>query len=158
MRTDTVGPGVTTDRDPRITRVGRLLRRTKLDELPQLVNVLKGDLSLVGPRPDTPHHVATYPEADREFLQRFQPGITDPATVRFRDEEIILASAADPERAYLEEVQPLKLQMAREYLEKASFGSDLRVLLATLEVILRPSRAANHGPASKQVVRQAEPS
>jgi len=149
MRTDTVGPGVTTDRDPRITRIGRLLRRTKLDELPQLVNVLKGDLSLVGPRPDTPYHVATYPEADREFLQRFRPGITDPATVRFRDEEVILAQAADPEQAYLEEVQPLKLRMAREYLENASFGSDLRVLLATLEVILRPSKAGDGAAAVK---------
>jgi lipopolysaccharide/colanic/teichoic acid biosynthesis glycosyltransferase len=141
MRTDAVGPPVTADRDPRITPVGRFLRRTKLDELPQLFNVLKGDLSLVGPRPDTPHHVATYPADDREFLQRFQPGITDPATVRFRDEEVLLAGAADPERTYLDEVQPQKLKIAREYLESASFVSDLAVLLATVDVIFRPSKA-----------------
>jgi len=145
MRTDVAGAPITTERDPRITRVGRFLRRSKLDELPQLFNVLKGDLSLVGPRPDTPHHVATYPQADREFLQRFRPGITDPATVRFRNEEVILASAAEPERAYLEEVQPQKLRIAREYLEGASFASDLGVLIDTVDVILRPSRASEGG-------------
>jgi lipopolysaccharide/colanic/teichoic acid biosynthesis glycosyltransferase len=142
MRTDSSrGPHVTADSDPRITPIGRVLRKTKLDELPQLFNVLKGDLSLVGPRPDIPVHVATYPAADREFLQRVRPGITDPATVAFRNEEVILAAAADPERTYVEEVQPQKLRMSRSYLESASFVSDLGVLLATVDVIFRPSRA-----------------
>lgn len=128
------------------TRVGRRLRAAHLDELPQLFNVLKGDLSLVGPRPDVPACVATYPEADRKFLQRVRPGITDPATVAFRNEEAILAEAADPERTYLEEVQPQKLRISRTYLESASFFSDLAVLLATVQVIVLPSRAGNTSP------------
>jgi lipopolysaccharide/colanic/teichoic acid biosynthesis glycosyltransferase len=147
MRADSgAGPHVTAARDPRITPVGRILRKTKLDELPQLFNVLKGDLSLVGPRPDVPACVATYPEADRKFLQRVRPGITDPATVAFRNEEAILAEAADPERTYLEEVQPQKLRISRAYLESASFFSDLAVLLATAQVIVLPSRAGNTSP------------
>lgn len=147
MRVDSAaGPQVTADRDPRITRVGRVLRKTKLDELPELFNVLRGDLSLVGPRPEVARYVALYPEAEREFLQRFRPGITDPATVRFRNEEEILARAPDPERAYREEVLPEKLRMYRAYLEDASFLNDFRVLLATLQVILRPSHARGVRP------------
>lgn len=147
MRTDSgTGPQVTADRDPRITSIGRLLRKTKLDELPELFNVLKGDLSLVGPRPEVARYVALYPEAEREFLQRYRPGITDPATVRFRNEEEILARASDPERAYREEVLPEKLRMYRAYLEGASFMSDFKVLAQTLWVIARPSSAGSTGP------------
>jgi lipopolysaccharide/colanic/teichoic acid biosynthesis glycosyltransferase len=134
------GPQVTADGDRRITRIGRILRKTKLDELPELANVLRGDLSLVGPRPEVPRYVALYPEADRAFLQQFQPGITDPATVMFRNEEDILARAADPEAAYVNEVLPQKLRMYREYLEQASFLADLGVLVDTVRVIVRPDR------------------
>ena len=138
MRVGGTGPQVTVDRDPRITSVGRVLRKTKLDELPELINVLRGDLSLVGPRPEVPKYVALYPDADRVFLQQFRPGITDPATVRFRNEEDILARAANAEHAYVHEVLPIKLRMYREYLEGASFLSDLGVLATTLWAIARP--------------------
>jgi len=142
MRVDAgVGPQVTADRDPRVTSVGRVLRKTKLDELPELFNVLKGDLSLVGPRPEVARYVALYPEAEREFLQRYRPGITDPATVRFRNEEEILAKSSDPERAYREQVLPEKLRMYRAYLERASFISDFKVLAQTLWVVARPNAA-----------------
>lgn len=142
MRVGATGPQVTVDGDSRITRVGRVLRKTKLDELPELVNVLKGELSLVGPRPEVARYVALYPEADRVFLQQFRPGITDPATIRFRNEEEILARAPDVEHAYVNEVLPIKLRMYREYLEGASFLSDLGVLASTLWAIARPSSVA----------------
>ncbi len=138
MRSGAAGPQVTAGNDPRITRVGRWLRRTKIDELPGLVNVLRGDLSLVGPRPEVAKYVALYPEADRAFLQQFRPGITDPAAVRYLNEEELLARSADPERAYVEEVLPAKLAMYRQYLESASFKSDIAVLLGTLRAILSP--------------------
>lgn len=141
MKVQAGGPQITRDRDPRITRIGRLLRKTKLDELPELVNVLRGDLSLVGPRPEVPRYVELYPPGDREFLQRFRPGITDPATIRFRNEEDILARATDPEHAYVHEILPLKLRMYREYLEVASVVGDVGVLFATLRVIIRPDSA-----------------
>jgi lipopolysaccharide/colanic/teichoic acid biosynthesis glycosyltransferase len=141
MRAGSSGPEVTADRDPRITPIGRILRKSKLDELPELLNVLRGDLSLVGPRPEVPRYVAMYPPADREFLQRFQPGITDPATVLFRNEEEILARSGDPERAYAEDVLPAKLRMYRDYLENATLASDLRVLARTARVLARPSSA-----------------
>lgn len=141
MRVGGAGLQVTADGDSRITRVGRLLRKTKLDELPELLNVLRGDLSLVGPRPEVAKYVAHYGSEDRAFLQRFRPGITDPATIRFRNEEDILARAPDPEKAYLEEVLPEKVRMYRAYLEGASFLSDLGILAATLKVVLLPNSA-----------------
>jgi lipopolysaccharide/colanic/teichoic acid biosynthesis glycosyltransferase len=151
MRVDQPGALVTASSDPRVTSVGRVLRRTKLDELPQLFNVLRGDLSLVGPRPEVPRYVALYSESDRLFLQSVRPGITDPATIRFRNEEQILASSADPERTYVEEVLPSKVRLYREYLERASFLSDIRVLSETLQVVVCPALAAatsGAGPAS----------
>ena len=141
MRVGNAGPQVTAGSDPRITTVGKWLRKTKLDELPELYNVLRGDLSLVGPRPEVPRYVAKYPDADREYLQRFRPGITDPATIRFRNEEEILARASDPEKAYVEEVLPQKLAMYRAYLERASLLGDVKVLLETARVIVQPSYA-----------------
>ncbi len=93
---ESLGPGVTQGLDARVTRVGRLLRRTKLDELPQLLNVFKGEMSFVGPRPEVPRYTQRYTEAQREIL-RYKPGITDLATVRFRNEEDLLAGASDPE-------------------------------------------------------------
>jgi lipopolysaccharide/colanic/teichoic acid biosynthesis glycosyltransferase len=141
MRQSRSGPEVTAGGDPRVTPVGRILRKTKLDELPSLLNVLRGDLSLVGPRPEVPRYVALYPDSDRELLQRVRPGITDPATIRFRNEEEILARAADPEQAYVREVLPQKLRLYREYLEGASLGGDVRILFETLRVILFPDQA-----------------
>ena len=141
MRASAGGPLITAANDARITRVGAILRRTKLDELPSLVNVLRGDLSFVGPRPEVRKYVQMYPEADRSYLARFRPGVTDPTTIRFRNEEQILANAPDREHAYATEILPVKLRMYRDYLERASFMNDFRVLADTARVILLPSRA-----------------
>lgn len=132
------GPQVTAGGDARITQVGRVLRRTKLDELPELLNVLRGDMSLVGPRPEVPKYVAHYSAEDKASVHSVRPGLTDPATVRFRSEEEILARAEDPERAYIEDVLPTKVRMYKDYLERASLLGDVRILADTLLVILVP--------------------
>lgn len=127
------GPGttVTTARDPRITRLGRLLRRSKLDELPQLWNVLVGDMSLVGPRPDVPGFMDAL-EGDDRILLTLRPGITGPATVKYADEETLLASVEDPERYNREVVFPDKVRLNRAYLAHWSLAEDLRLLWRTL--------------------------
>lgn len=132
------GPQVTAGGDPRVTPIGRMLRKTKLDELPELVNVLRGEMSLVGPRPEVPKYVAHYSESDKAAVHRVRPGLTDPATVRFRSEEEILARASDPERAYVDDVLPTKIQMYKDYLDGASFVGDLRILGETVRVVLVP--------------------
>lgn len=136
--TPDAGPQVTAGGDPRITPIGRMLRKTKLDELPELVNVLRGEMSLVGPRPEVPKYVAHYSDADRAAVHRVRPGLTDPATVRFRSEEEILGRASDPERAYVDDVLPTKIQMYKDYLDGASFVGDLRILGETVRVVLVP--------------------
>ncbi|HMR08593.1 MAG TPA: sugar transferase [Polyangiaceae bacterium] len=141
MRQGASGPEITAGHDPRITRVGRVLRKTKLDELPELLNVLRGDLSLVGPRPEVPRYVALYPRQDRDFLQQYRPGITDPATILFRNEEDVLSRAEDPEAEYVQVILPKKLGIYRRYLENASFLGDLGVLFDTARVIVQPDRA-----------------
>ncbi|WP_457427092.1 sugar transferase [Roseateles sp. P5_E7] len=131
------GAEITVGADPRITRAGHVLRATKLDEFPQLWDVLRGAMSLVGPRPEVPHYVAMYPPALREIVLSVRPGITDPASLKFRDESELLAKAADPEREYVNIVMPIKLQLAADYVRHASFAGDLRLILATLRA-MRP--------------------
>lgn len=131
MRTGASGISVTAGDDPRITRVGRWLRSTKLDELPQLINVLRGDMSLVGPRPEVPRYVALWPKEVRTRVLSVRPGITDPASIAFRREEEVLAAAIEPERAYIEEVMPQKLALYMDYVGSRSFLGDLRILLGT---------------------------
>lgn len=131
------GPGLTIGADPRITRVGRWLRRTKVDELPQLLDVLAGRMSLVGPRPELPRYVALYPPPLRELLLGVRPGITDPASLQYADEASLLAAASDPEREYCEVLLPAKLQVSADYLRRATLGSDLAVLARTAGVLLR---------------------
>ena len=126
------GPALTVGADPRITRVGAFLRRTRLDELPQLIDVLQGTMSLVGPRPELPRYVAQYPADLRERVLALRPGITDPSSLAFIDEAELLARAADPEREYVQVILPAKLKRAAEYAERASLASDLSVLWATL--------------------------
>ena len=109
------GPALTVGDDARITRVGRWLRRTRLDELPQLIDVLAGHMSLVGPRPEVPQYVAHYPAALRERALSVRPGITDPSSLLYLDESELLARAADPEREYIEVILPRKLQCAADY-------------------------------------------
>ena len=137
MRADSAGLPLTVGDDPRITRAGAWLRRHKLDELPQLIDVLRGTMSLVGPRPEVPRYVALYPSGLRERALAVRPGITDPASLDHLDEAAQLAAAADPEREYLEVVLPVKLRRAAEYAEQASLASDLAVLGRTLAALLR---------------------
>jgi len=133
------GPRITATGDPRITRVGRWLRRTKLDELPQFFNTLKGDMSLVGPRPEDPALVETY-SADQRRLLTVKPGITSPATVLNRYEEELL-SGPDPETVYRRDVLPTKLRMELEYLDRRTVAGDLRVLAHTVVALFaRPTR------------------
>ena len=136
-----VGPGLqlTVQGDARITRVGGFLRRTKLDELPQLIDVLRGTMSLVGPRPEVPRYVEHYPSASRARVLSVRPGITDFASLRYRDENALLAQATDPEREYVEVILPSKLRYALDYVDNASVMSDLRVLGLTLRTVFVPS-------------------
>ena len=119
----------------RITRVGKILRKSKVDELPQLINVLRGEMSLVGPRPEVRTYIELYPERWSKVLS-VKPGITDPASVVFRDEEEILAKADDPEREYRENILPAKLSLYEKYVESISFIGDLKVLFKTVWVVL----------------------
>jgi lipopolysaccharide/colanic/teichoic acid biosynthesis glycosyltransferase len=136
MRHGAGGLALTVGADPRITRAGAFLRRTRLDELPQFIDVLQGTMSLVGPRPEVPRYVAHYPPALRERALAVRPGITDPASLDYIDEASLLAAAADPERAYIEHVLPRKLQLAAAYAEQATLATDVRVLWRTLRVLL----------------------
>ncbi len=131
------GLQITVGRDPRITRVGGWLRDTKLDELAQLLDVWLGDMSLVGPRPEVPRYVAHYPSALREKVLSVRPGITDIASIEYRDESRILAQAADPERAYILEVMPHKLALAAQYVDQASVWMDIRLIWRTVRAIVR---------------------
>ena len=144
FRTMTVGPAtggieVTVAGDARITRVGAALRRTKLDELAQLIDVLRGTMSLVGPRPEVPRYVSHYPPEWRERLLSVRPGITDFASVRYHDENDLLARASDPEREYIEVILPTKLRYALHYVDNPTLASDLRVLGLTLRTVFVPS-------------------
>ncbi len=137
MRAGAEGLPLTVGDDPRITRAGRFLRRTRLDELPQFIDVLQGTMSLVGPRPEVPRYVALYPPALRDRALAVRPGLTDPASLAFIDEAALLAAAADPEREYVERILPAKLQRAAEYAESASLTTDVAVLARTVWALLR---------------------
>jgi lipopolysaccharide/colanic/teichoic acid biosynthesis glycosyltransferase len=123
-------------RDPRITGIGYLLRKTKLDELPQLWNVLVGDMSLVGPRPEVPRYVALYTAEQRAVLS-VRPGITGLASLAYIDENEVLSRSADPERAYIEEVMPAKLALDLRYVRERSLWLDLRIMARTALRLLR---------------------
>lgn len=129
------GPLVTSAGDRRVTRIGRWLRRTKIDELPQLWNVLRGEMSLVGPRPEVRRFVDLYTAEQREVLG-LTPGLTDPASITYRDEEQLLARCEDPERYYVEVVMPAKIEMSLRYARNANGWTDLGVLLRTAAAIL----------------------
>ncbi|HJW11046.1 MAG TPA: sugar transferase [Albitalea sp.] len=130
------GPQITVGSDPRITRAGSWLRGHKLDELPQLIDVLQGSMSLVGPRPEVPRYVAMYPDALRDKVLSVRPGITDLASIEYRDENALLSKAADPEREYAEVVLPAKLRYAAEYVDQASIATDMRLIGLTLKALV----------------------
>jgi len=132
------GPGITQQDDPRISRVGRFLRKLKIDEMPQLINVLKGDMSLVGPRPEDPRYVAHYTAEQRGVLS-VRPGMASPAFIKYRHEEEVLAAAgADLEHIYLTQIMPDKLRMDLEYIEQQSFLGDLTILAQAAVSLFTP--------------------
>ena len=130
------GPQVTAAGDKRVTSLGRILRHYKLDELPQLINVLRGDMSLVGPRPEVRRYVERF-ASDYERILRVRPGITDFAAIEFRDEEAILAKATDPEREYVESILPTKIRLYDKYLNRMSLMTDLAILTRTFLSVMR---------------------
>jgi lipopolysaccharide/colanic/teichoic acid biosynthesis glycosyltransferase len=138
MRHDALarGPAITLHDDQRVTRAGGFLRQHRVDELPQLIDVLLGHMSVVGPRPELPRYVALYPAALREQVLAVRPGITDPASLAFADEALVLAQAADAERTYVETILPRKLQQQADYARRATLASDIAVLGRTLRWLL----------------------
>ena len=136
MGADRAGLLTLGDRDPRVTRSGFWLRKTKLDELPQLFNVLVGDMSLVGPRPEVPKSVALYTPEQREILS-VRPGITDAASVEMRNEAELMAQQADPEAYYVNVQIPMKIKLAKEYIAQQSFLSDLKLIVRTIGVMFK---------------------
>lgn len=132
------GSPVTQASDNRITRPGRLLRKWKLDELPQLFNVLKGEMSIVGPRPEVPYFMEKYPDAQRAVILSMKPGITDLAAIEFRNEEEILQGYEDVEKAYIEIIMPIKFGLYEEYSRQSSFLFDLKLICLTFKnIVLR---------------------
>lgn len=129
------GGQVTVEGDSRITKIGHFLRKFKLDELPQLINVLLGHMSLVGPRPEVPKYVEMY-NRDQSRVLLVRPGITDLASITYRSESEILARAEDPEKAYIEEIMPDKLRLNLEYIKNMSLGYDLKLIFKTFWVII----------------------
>jgi lipopolysaccharide/colanic/teichoic acid biosynthesis glycosyltransferase len=129
------GPQITVGDDARITRVGAFLRRTKLDELPQFIDVLRGRMSFVGPRPEVPRYVALYPAELRDMVLSVRPGITDLASIEFRDEAALLEHASDPEREYVEVVMPKKLALAASYVRTRTLRGDVILVWRTLSVL-----------------------
>ena len=127
---------LTLGRDPRITQAGIFLRHYKIDELPQLINVLLGEMSLVGPRPEVPRYVACYPPRVRAIVLSVAPGITDWASILYKEESAILGRAANPEQVYLETILPTKLDYYVRYVRERSFWLDLRIILRTLSAIV----------------------
>jgi lipopolysaccharide/colanic/teichoic acid biosynthesis glycosyltransferase len=142
------GLRLTVGRDARVTRVGAWLRRLKLDELPQLFNVLVGDMSLVGPRPEVPRYVASYSAAERRVLE-LVPGLTDEASIRYADESARLATAADPEGLYVNVIVPEKIRINLAYAARATVWTDIGVSLATLRLLVWPPRTDSFAPRSR---------
>jgi lipopolysaccharide/colanic/teichoic acid biosynthesis glycosyltransferase len=129
-----MGPAITVDRDPRITRIGARLRSSRLDEIPQLINVLRGEMSMVGPRPEAPYYIERYSPEQREVL-RVKPGMTGPAQIAFRHEEEALSNPKTLDDEYMNVILPPKLAMDLKYIEQQSLGLDLRILFRTAWVL-----------------------
>jgi lipopolysaccharide/colanic/teichoic acid biosynthesis glycosyltransferase len=139
MNAETIGGPSTPDDDPRITQFGKFLRKRKLDELPQLLNVIAGDMSLVGPRPEVPVYVDLFTEAEKAILS-VRPGMTDWASIWNSDEGAVLAGEADPEKAYMEKIRPNKIRLQLEYVNKANVFTDVKIIFQTLATLLKSGR------------------
>ncbi|MFZ7987392.1 MULTISPECIES: sugar transferase [Fusobacterium] len=127
---------ITVGQDDRITKIGSFLRKYKLDEIPQLINVLIGDMSLVGPRPEVPKYVALYTDEQKEIL-KVRAGITDYASIEFSNENDLLALEKDSEKAYIEKIMPKKIELNKKYLSEISMLTDIRIILLTIKKILK---------------------
>lgn len=136
MRKDNAGLKISTSRDTRITSVGRVLRKTKLDELPQLWNVLKGDMSFVGPRPEVREYTDLYTPEQRQVLM-VRPGVTGLASIRYRNENELLTASSDPNRTYIDEVMPAKLALDLKYIPRACVSYDIKLIWETLVTVVR---------------------
>ncbi len=156
VNADRIGTSVTTGHDPRITKVGRILRKTKLDELPQLWNVLKGDMSFVGPRPDVQEIINNY-TAEMKRILEVRPGITSNASLHLRNEEELLSLAKEPDKAYEEIFVPAKIKLAMEHVHRNSFPFDLGILLQTVWILTvgRVLPVKEH-PVVKEIKRKIE--
>lgn len=133
---------ITIGRDSRITPVGHFLRQSKIDELPQLVNVLRGDMSLVGPRPEVPHFVELYPDDVRYRILSIRPGITDRASIKYRNEAELLARQSDPDGYYRSVILPDKMRLAAQYADRVSVAEDIRIIFDTLKAVFRPQHSS----------------
>jgi lipopolysaccharide/colanic/teichoic acid biosynthesis glycosyltransferase len=136
VNADKIGGPSTADDDPRLTKIGLKLRKFKLDELPQLINVLIGDMSIVGPRPEVPFYVDMFTEEEKKILS-VRPGITDFASLWDCDEGAILAGSADPEKTYMEEIRPTKIKLQLKYVQEQSFITDIKLIFMTLFKIIK---------------------
>ena len=132
-----IGKQITVGADSRITAVGNFLRKYKLDELPQLIDVLVGDMSLVGPRPEVPKYIDCYSDDEKHDVLSIKPGITDNASIEFRDESELLASSKDPEATYINEVLPKKIALYRKYVKERSFFGDVSIIFKTIFLIIK---------------------
>jgi lipopolysaccharide/colanic/teichoic acid biosynthesis glycosyltransferase len=137
MKQTPVGHGsqVTVGDDPRITRVGRFLRQAKLDEIPQLINILRGEMSFVGPRPEVPRYVQLF-QAEYQEILTVRPGLTDLASLKYRDEAALLAKAEDPEEEYTKRVLPDKIRLSKDYIKRSSFVYDMGLIVKTILAVL----------------------
>lgn len=134
------GPSLTVSGDMRVTRVGDFLRKYKIDELPQLVNVLKGEMSIVGPRPEVPEYVSYYPDQSRDLVLSVRPGITDLASLEYFDENKMLARSDNPHETYLQEILPKKIGIYEEYARCHSLRGDVSIIAKTFFRIFLPGR------------------
>ncbi|WP_353686696.1 sugar transferase [Thermodesulfovibrio sp. 3462-1] len=137
-----IGGPSTADDDPRITKIGRFLRKYKIDELPQLINVLKGEMSIVGPRPEVPFYVNMFTEEEKKILT-VKPGITDWASLWNPDEGAILAGSPDPEKTYMEKIRPTKIKLQLKYVNEHSFLTDLKIIFLTVLTVITKKKYIN---------------
>ena len=136
MRHHAGGGNLTVGADARVTEIGRVLRRLKLDELPQLLNILRGEMTFVGPRPESEEYVTAYTPEQRRILD-YKPGVTDPASLKFRYEAELLASATDPQTTYHKKILPEKIEISLRYQQRRTFWSDLGVILKTVMAVFQ---------------------
>ena len=157
MNADKIGGPSTPDDDPRITKIGKFIRKYKLDELPQLINVLKGEMSIVGPRPEVEHYVKMYTKEEKAIFS-VRPGITDWASLWNSDEGAILAGSQDPEKTYMEKIRPEKIRLQLKYVNERSFFVDVKIIFMTLKIILLRSSVVYNGSLTNEKLSKKETS